>query len=84
MPITPKAQYSKKLGVFEFRSNELQEYWVLGVLGVRSNGHFQHQNIFNVKDGNQQVFSLKNIDPSRSIGLMIVMKESNIPNVQYS
>ena len=57
---------------------------MLGVLGCRSNGHFQHQNIFYVKDGNQQVFSLKNLDPSRSIGLMIVTKESNTPNVQYS
>ena len=52
---------------------------MLGVMGILSIKIF-----LDVKDGNQQVFSLKNIDPSRSIGLMIVMKESNTPNVEYS
>ena len=55
-------------------------------MGLRSNGHFQRKNIFMIKDGNQQVFSSKNIHPSRNIGLIIIdsLKESNTSNVQYS
>ena len=53
-------------------------------MGLRSNGHFQRKNIFMIKDGNQQVFSSKNIHPSRNIGLIMVVKESNAPDIQYS
>ena len=57
---------------------------MLGVMALGGMGISSIKIFFTVKDGNPQVFSLKNIDSSRSIGLMIVMKESNTPNAQYS
>ena len=57
---------------------------MLGVMDFRSNGHFQHENIFHDKKWKSAGLFLEKHPSKWEFGVMLVMKESNTPNVQYS